>query len=56
MPVHAHEEYVIGVDADGVLQQQDHLVFMHQVTHYIANELVLQVRSVSIHYLGICLF
>jgi hypothetical protein len=28
-PVHTHEEYVIGVDIEGILQQ-DHHIFMHQ--------------------------
>jgi hypothetical protein len=55
-PVHAHEEFIIGVDVYVVLQPQDHQGFMHQVRDFIANDLVLPVTSVCMHPLGIGLF
>jgi hypothetical protein len=44
-PIHAHEEFVLAVDVDGVLLPQDNEVFLQQVRNFIENELDLHVFS-----------
>jgi hypothetical protein len=52
-PIHAHEEFVLVVDADGILLQQDNEGFLQQVRSYVENDQALRVFSTCLHPFGI---
>jgi hypothetical protein len=50
--IHAHEEFVLAVDVDGVLLPQDNEVFLQQVKNFIENELDLLGTELSLSLRG----
>jgi hypothetical protein len=54
--VHAHEEYVLAVDSQQILDADDLQGFMNQVTDYILETFHIPVRSRCRHPFGIGLF
>jgi hypothetical protein len=52
-PIHAHKEFVLAVDADGILLQQDNEGFLQQVRNYVENDQDLRVYSTCLHPFGI---
>jgi hypothetical protein len=54
--VHAHEEYVLAVDTQQILDADDIQGFMHQVIDYVLETFHIPVRSSCHHPFGIGLF
>lgn len=55
-PARNFKTYIIAEDVDEVLDQDDYVVFMHQVRQFMQDEVHVPVRSACIHPLGIGLF
>jgi hypothetical protein len=52
-PIYAHEEFILAVDADGILLQQDNEGFLQQIRSYVENDQDLRVYSTCLHPFGI---
>ncbi|TVU33893.1 hypothetical protein EJB05_15707, partial [Eragrostis curvula] len=54
--IRAHEEYVIAIDHEGILDPEDYGMFIPQIRHYIQNELRLDVKHGQRNPHGIGMF